>query len=210
MSVTIEGNGLITAGGTSTTQGRVRLAEDTDNGTNYIELTAPASVTSNQTITLPDNTGTIITTASTFGATGPAFAATRITSAQTGTQNNYVKVQFQSELFDTAGCYDPTTNYRFTPNVAGYYLFTTVVLNNPSSGTQTQLVTRFYKNGAPAAALTNMVFGGGIGGGTSTPLTELIYMNGTTDYVEVFQFSNATTPTYQAESYFSGCLVRAA
>ena len=42
MAVSINGDGLITVDGTSTTQGRVRLAEDTDNGTNYVELTAPA------------------------------------------------------------------------------------------------------------------------------------------------------------------------
>lgn len=65
MAVTINGDGLVDVGGTSTSQGRVRLAEDTDNGTNYIELTAPASVASNKTITFPDETGTVVTSAST-------------------------------------------------------------------------------------------------------------------------------------------------
>jgi len=63
MATTIDGNGLVTVGGTSSTQGRVRLAEDTDNGTNYIELTAPASVASNRTVTFADADGTVITTA---------------------------------------------------------------------------------------------------------------------------------------------------
>lgn len=54
MAININGDGLVEVGGTSTTQGRVRLAEDTDNGTNYVELTAPASVTSNRTVTFPD------------------------------------------------------------------------------------------------------------------------------------------------------------
>lgn len=63
MATTIDGTGIITVGGTSSTQGRVRLAEDTDNGTNYIELTAPASVTSNRTVTFADADGTVITTA---------------------------------------------------------------------------------------------------------------------------------------------------
>jgi hypothetical protein len=54
MAVDINGDGLIALGGTSTTQGRVRLAEDTDNGTNYIELTANAAVTTNRTVTFPD------------------------------------------------------------------------------------------------------------------------------------------------------------
>lgn len=55
MAIDINGDGLIQLGGTSTTQGRVRLNEDTDNGTNYVELTAPASVTANRTVTFPDS-----------------------------------------------------------------------------------------------------------------------------------------------------------
>lgn len=68
MAVDINGDGLIALGGTSTTQGRLRLAEDTDNGTNYVELTAPASVTSNKTITFPDETGTVLTSSSSITA----------------------------------------------------------------------------------------------------------------------------------------------
>lgn len=59
MATIIDGNGLVSVEGTSTTQGRVRLFEDTDNGTNYIELTAPASVSSNRTVTFPDDTFTV-------------------------------------------------------------------------------------------------------------------------------------------------------
>lgn len=59
MAATIDGNGLITLDGTSTTQGRVRLAEDTDNGTNYVELSAPASVASNVTVTVPATAATL-------------------------------------------------------------------------------------------------------------------------------------------------------
>ena len=62
MAINIDGNGLITLGGTASTQGRVRLSEDTDNGTNYIELTAQASVASDKTITFPDATGTVALT----------------------------------------------------------------------------------------------------------------------------------------------------
>ena len=73
MPVTINGDGLIDVGGTSTTQGRVRLAEDTDNGTNYIELTAPASVGSNRTITFPDATTTVVGTDATQSFTNKSF-----------------------------------------------------------------------------------------------------------------------------------------
>lgn len=71
MAVTINGDGLIEVGGTSTTQGRVRLAEDADNGTNYIELTAPASVAANRTLTAPDLDGTMALTSVAGGIRDP-------------------------------------------------------------------------------------------------------------------------------------------
>lgn len=214
MSVTIEGNGLITAGGTSTTQGRVRLAEDTDNGTNYIELTAPASVTSNQTITLPDNTGTIITTASTvsYPKGGPAFSVYRNTD-QTGISSAvFTKVQFNNEDFDTASCFDSSTNYRFTPNVTGYYQFNWAVWITGTG--QSATVALIYKNGS---AYKYGNFASGQIGGVVSVGSELIYMNGSTDYVEIFGATTTTsgTVTFQTASVttlcrFSGFLASAA
>jgi hypothetical protein len=46
-------------------QQQVRFRETTANGTNYIALQAPASVSSDKTITLPDVTGTVVTTGDT-------------------------------------------------------------------------------------------------------------------------------------------------
>jgi len=62
MAIQLSGDGIITVDGTASTQGRVRLAEDTDNGSNYIELTAPASVASNRTVTMPDASTTLVGT----------------------------------------------------------------------------------------------------------------------------------------------------
>lgn len=58
MATIIDGNGIVSVEGTSTTQGRVRLYEDTDNGTNYVQLQAPASVATTFTLTLPTADGT--------------------------------------------------------------------------------------------------------------------------------------------------------
>jgi hypothetical protein len=48
----------IKASGTSSTQGEVQLFEDTDNGTNYVAIKAPASIASDVTWTLPNADGT--------------------------------------------------------------------------------------------------------------------------------------------------------
>ena len=189
-------------------------------GGGSVSLDVPNTGT-DYTLTAPAKTGNIITSADAntitqamvqtgFAGNGPAFHAYRTSSDQTGTQNTYVKVQFNAEDFDTASCYDSSTNYRFTPNIAGYYYLYTTVINNPSSGTQTQLVTRFYKNGSATIPYGNLVLSSGLGGGTSTALSQLLYMNGSTDYVEVYQYSTASVPTYQQNSCFGGFLARSA
>jgi hypothetical protein len=78
MAITINGDGLIDIGGTTSTQGRVRLAEDVDNGTNYVELTAPASVAANRTITFPDATTTVVGTDATQTLTNKTLTSPTI------------------------------------------------------------------------------------------------------------------------------------
>ena len=67
--------------------------------------------------TAPTITGATITVAATAA---PAFSAYQSTG-QTLSSSTWTKIQLQTEEFDTASCYDNATNYRFTPNVAGYY-----------------------------------------------------------------------------------------
>ena len=61
--------------------------------------------------------------ASVGGANTPAFQA-GLSSNQSISQNTSVKLNCNTELFDTDGTYDNSSNYRFTPAVAGkYYIY---------------------------------------------------------------------------------------
>ena len=51
----------------------------------------------------------------------PAFQAS-ISGDQSLSDGVKAKIQFDTELFDTDSAYDNSTNYRFTPQVAGKYL----------------------------------------------------------------------------------------
>jgi len=62
-------------------QQQVRFRETTANGTNYIALQAPASVASDKTITLPDVTGTVVTTGDTGSVTSTMILDNTITNA---------------------------------------------------------------------------------------------------------------------------------
>lgn len=55
---TVNNTGHIAISGTSSSAAYVTLAEDTDNGTNTIQIIAPAAITANRVQTLPDKDGT--------------------------------------------------------------------------------------------------------------------------------------------------------
>ena len=88
------------------------------------------------TITTSSGSGDI-TIPSGNGMTGhmyPAFQA-YLSDDQTITDNTVVKINIDTEDFDTDNCYDNTTNYRFTPNKAGkYFLNANIQLVSSSNG----------------------------------------------------------------------------
>jgi hypothetical protein len=139
---------------------------------------------------------------------GPAFSAT-MSANQTGiTSSTQTKVQFNTEDFDTASCFNTSTN-RFTPNVAGYYQIN-ASLYVSTTATGTYIGCTIYKNGSNYAAgtfISNAV------GEALSVASHLVYLNGTTDYVEVYGFSlfgSGSTTFIAANSRFSGSMVRAA
>ena len=62
--MTFDANGI-----TLNNQNEVRFSEGSSNGTNHITVKAPSSVASNRTLTLPDETGTLITSNSSISST---------------------------------------------------------------------------------------------------------------------------------------------
>jgi hypothetical protein len=133
---------------------------------------------------------------------GPAFSAYQ-SAAQSLATGVQTKILFQSEEFDTAGAFDATTNYRFQPTVAGYYQIQTTV------SLASMAIAYLFKNGSE--------FKRGLQYNTaniSSSVTALVYLNGTTDYVEAYalQSSGASQNTNAGANltYFQGFLARAA
>lgn len=88
MAITLDGSdNKIAIGANATGSSYLRLYEDTDNGTNYVDIIAPASITSNRTLTLPDNTGTILTSGGTISTSQlPAGSVLQVVSATYSTE----------------------------------------------------------------------------------------------------------------------------
>jgi len=139
---------------------------------------------------------------------GPAFRAFRATD-QSVTTSTWTKAQLTSEDYDTANCFDSTTNYRFTPNVAGYYLISAHIFGGGSSGQA--CYAAIYKNGSIAAQTG---FGHNLTSVTSLPqVTDIFYMNGTTDYIELYGYVVATGAQFTGGSPYltmSGAMIRGA
>lgn len=178
-------------------------------GTGTVTVVAPAT-SIDRTLTLPDVTATLLSTATPgVPVNGPAFSAYS-NIGQSLANNTSVKLQFNIEEFDTNSCFDSTTNYRFTPTVAGYYQISGAA-NCSANATNTRFL-RLYKNGSNykefQAITTNgtnyMTLSG----------SALVYFNGSTDYVELYILQNSgstlITSGSQSEVWFTGAMVRAA
>tara|TARA_B100001939_G_scaffold550_1_gene525 strand:+ start:2742 stop:3326 length:585 start_codon:yes stop_codon:yes gene_type:complete len=144
---------------------------------------------SGDTFTIPS--GVTITNNGTqtgFGGTNtPAFHA-YLSSAQTGVSDGVLtKCQFNTEKFDTDNCYDNSTNYRFTPNVAGkYYVYTLISANALSASNVSLYLIQIRKNGGAITQGTVDYRNNAnayIGASMSALVVE---MNGTSDYLEAF------------------------
>jgi hypothetical protein len=179
------------------------------NTSGTITLDAPA-VAGTTTLTLPTTSGTVLTTASTFAGTGPAFSA-YATASNSLTNNTFIKISLNAEEFDTAGYFDSTTNYRFTPLIAGYYQFSCAV--NVNSAAAGVVITSFFKNGSEFKRCNQMNLN--VSSTNSPGGSALIYMNGSTDYIELYCLQNSGGTILTSSSgapyvYMNGFLARSA
>lgn len=139
------------------------------------------------------------------GATGPAFNAFANTT-QSITAATWTKVNFPNERFDTNSNF---ASSRFTPSVAGYYLLTSNVYfaSNPGVAILNLSINGDGSNGIGLNRMT-------ISGAGQVTGSVVVFMNGTTDYAEIFFYStNANTLSDSTASTFvtfSGFLARAA
>ena len=174
-------------------------------GSGVFTISSPATNT-DRTLTLPDEAGTVLTSASSITQNaGPAFSVYSSVS-QTGiSSSTWTKMTFNTEEYDTDGCFASST---FTPNVAGYYSLNTNVLSDTlMTG---RILLNIYKNGAGFKQIAGLYASSAR---LSPSGSVLVYANGTTDYFEVWAYSDAgawITNGGVGANWFTGAMVRAA
>lgn len=136
---------------------------------------------------------------------GPIFSAYASAATPIGAAGA-TKVNFQTKEFDPDNGYDTSTS-RYTPAVAGYYqVISKVRADISSNGVLSASIVRSgvgVKEG-PFVAATSGQAGAGV--------SAYVYMNGTTDYLEITVYSQlaGNTLTGFNATYFQAALVRAA
>ncbi len=152
----------------------------------------------------------VIPGAAMVGLAGPAFSVYRATSNQNVTSATLTKVQLNAEEYDLGSCFDSTTNYRFTPNVPGYYQFSWCVRCDSATSSIVDAASILYKNGA---GIKTPEYVGPAVASIGIAASALVYMNGTADYAEIYTYITGTSPraAYGLNlTFFSGYLARPA
>lgn len=135
-----------------------------------------------------------------------SFSAHKNGVDQTLAPNVYTKVTFSSVDKNVGSCYD-TVNSTFRPATPGLYLLVAGLrfINIPDGKS---IVAEIFKNGTDYK-LTRMTTG--VSDYASSEVTCLVYLNGTTDYIEVYgSHNNGSSINIDGATYasfFQACLI---
>ncbi len=170
-------------------------------------ITGLVTAGSNVTITGSGTTGSpyTISSAGTDGVASSSVAFSVFTIGSPGpnyfvVSNTETLIDWQDETFDTNNNFDLTTD-RFTPTVAGKYTVTaSVYCTDSTSYCQSQI----RKNGSKIAVSSQPTTSF-----TTSQVTTIVDMNGTTDYLEAYVINGGGNYIYAAYNYtyFTGALI---
>jgi hypothetical protein len=170
-------------------------------GSGTVTVEAP-NTNSNRTITLPNVDGTVM-----VSGNMPAFSVSS-TALVSSAVSTFTKITYDTEDFDTNSNF---TSSRFTATVAGYYQFNATISFSGITTVGTISLVTLYKNGSrfldgnAAAQISGIT--------TQNSVSGIIYLNGSTDYVELFGFQTAGTQNIGSSAStqkFTGCMIRSA
>ncbi len=165
-----------------------------------------------KTATIAHTNNTTAMTINTAGVvlqpTKPCFRANKNTGNTAIANSTDVKIAYDTEQFDIGGYYDHSTNYRYTPLVAGKYFILARVYFTYSSAATENLVLSIRKNNSVYARnhrySADELYG-------SVEVTTLVDMNGSSDYLDVYGLiTTSSDASYYANDYygeFSGYLI---
>ena len=158
----------------------------------YVKLTAPDDSSTNPTVTLPTESGELALKSDIGeggGSGGGDYTPTvafrgELSATQTVENNTWVKINLDTATIDTDSA---LVDGKFQPSVAGYYQANGAVYQScgPSS---TLTVSQLHKNGEAIAQGNDC--NSDVSRGSQ--VSDVVYLNGTTDYLELFGYVKTT------------------
>jgi len=144
---------------------------------------------SGETITVPS--GATITnsgTATGFGGTNTPNFQAKMSGSQTINHNATSKVVFDTEIFDSDGAYDHSTNYRFTPQTAGKYSCSLILWCDGQANSNLRIYNiKIKKNGSDYLNIGWDMAAGYQNNGRYC-INGIIELNGSSDYIEAYAY----------------------
>ncbi len=135
----------------------------------------------------------------------PVFRVTKNGTDQTLPTSTYTKLTWNTKAIDTYNSFD-LANGRFTPTVAGNYLIHLAVGCNNATQAANACVASIIRNGTKVSQQVNRAAEFDV----TANATVIVYLNGTTDYVEATAYNEATTASITGTTsytYFEGSLL---
>jgi len=131
----------------------------------------------------------------------PAFEA-YLSATQSASDTVTTKVQVDTEIYDTDNCYDNSTNYRFTPTVAGKYVVYARVRVQTAGDSALERAFCIMKKNGSTQHVSTFIDTNNEGRTDSPQIMHVVDMNGTTDYVELFAaiYANSTIDGFVGSS----------
>jgi len=161
---------------------------------------------SGDTITIPSG-ATIVNsgTATNFGGTTAPYVSVYRSTDQTISDATWTKIQFNSEVVDSAGAFDSSSNYRYTPQTAGWYFVSlNLGIGNTADNSIDKVIVQIYKNGSGITGATGTrdwdANAEGLNYNDQINTSFMVQCNGSSDYIEGFGYIDVTsgTPRFEA------------
>ena len=163
---------------------------------------------SGDTFTVPS--GVTITnsgTATGFGGTTAPYVSVYRNGDQTISDATWTKIQFNTEIVDSAGAFDNSSNYRYTPQTSGYYFVSlNLTIGNTADNSIDKLSTAIYKNGSSitGSQVTRDwdANAEGLNYNDVINTSIMVQLNGSSDYIEGWGYIDVTsgTPRFESQS----------
>ena len=150
---------------------------------------------SGETISVPSGATINLSNATQTGVGGnlkPAFSA-YLSANQTASDATWTKVQCNTEVLDSDGTYDNSSNYRFTPASTGYYLICAGVYISCTENTMVDNYISLYKNGSQVSVSAQYGNSSSKSTWNSHTFNQIINVTSTSDYYELYGYADPSS-----------------